>query len=107
MSKRKNRIQPVDDETSYILSSRDKPGFIERFINSNKGRGVFVTQPIEPGAFLLEYRGELMSVEECRSRHYSEKRTNKQTSPVAAEIEMSPIDGALHENSNRMMLVHR
>lgn len=36
------------------------------------GRGVFATQPIEPGDFVLEYRGELLTQEECQSRLYSE-----------------------------------
>ncbi|CAB1435868.1 unnamed protein product [Pleuronectes platessa] len=74
MLKRK-RIQPAEDAISWVLSSRDKPCFIEKYIDSNKGRGVFATQPIEPGAFVLEYRGELLSVEDCRSRHYSEKQS--------------------------------
>ncbi|XP_034538605.1 uncharacterized protein LOC117812108 isoform X3 [Notolabrus celidotus] len=75
MSKRKSRIKPVEDATSYILSSRDKPWFAERFINNIKGRGVFATEPIEQGSFVLEYRGEFISVEECRSRHYSETQS--------------------------------
>ncbi|XDV12024.1 hypothetical protein PO909_000781 [Leuciscus waleckii] len=72
MLKRKTRIRPVDDARTHILSLRDKPGFMERFIDSNKGRGVFATQPVEAGAFVLEYRGELISAEECRARDYTE-----------------------------------
>ncbi|XP_034530167.1 uncharacterized protein LOC117805743 isoform X6 [Notolabrus celidotus] len=75
MSKRKSRIKPVEDAMSYILSSRDKPWFAERFINNIKGRGVFATEPIEQGSFVLEYSGEFISVEECRSRHYSETQS--------------------------------
>ncbi|XP_042593408.1 uncharacterized protein LOC109080598 isoform X3 [Cyprinus carpio] len=72
MLKRKTRIRPVDDARTHILSLRDKPGFMERFIDNNKGRGVFATQPVEAGAFVLEYRGELISAEECRARDYTE-----------------------------------
>ncbi|KAJ8016885.1 hypothetical protein DPEC_G00011990 [Dallia pectoralis] len=72
MLKRKTRIRPVNDARTYILSLRDKPGFMERFIDSNKGGGVFATQPVEAGAFVLEYRGELISAEECRARDYTE-----------------------------------
>ncbi|XP_067347081.1 histone-lysine N-methyltransferase set-1-like isoform X1 [Channa argus] len=72
MSKRNSRLQPAEDAKSYIQSSRDKPGFIERYIDTNKGRGVFASQPVDPGAFVLEYRGQLISVEECQSRHYTE-----------------------------------
>ncbi|KAJ8000964.1 hypothetical protein DPEC_G00185830 [Dallia pectoralis] len=72
MLKRKTRIRPVNDARTYILSLRDKPEFMERFIDSNKGGGVFATQPVEAGAFVLEYRGELISAEECRARDYTE-----------------------------------
>ncbi|XP_035862618.1 uncharacterized protein LOC116057912 isoform X2 [Sander lucioperca] len=74
MLKRRKRIRPADDAVSYILSSRDKPLFKEIFIDSNKGRGVFASQPIEQGAFVLEYRGELLSKEDCQSRQYSDKQ---------------------------------
>ncbi|KAL7394755.1 hypothetical protein ABVT39_003470 [Epinephelus coioides] len=36
------------------------------------GRGVFAMHPIEPGDFVLEYRGKLLTQEECQSRQYSE-----------------------------------
>uniref|UniRef100_A0A9J8B6L0 SET domain-containing protein n=1 Tax=Cyprinus carpio carpio TaxID=630221 RepID=A0A9J8B6L0_CYPCA len=72
MLKRKTRIRPVDDARTHILSLRDKPGFMERFIDNKKGRGVFATQPVEAGAFVLEYRGELISAEECQARDYTE-----------------------------------
>uniref|UniRef100_A0A9J8D7X3 SET domain-containing protein n=1 Tax=Cyprinus carpio carpio TaxID=630221 RepID=A0A9J8D7X3_CYPCA len=72
MLKRKTRIRPVDDARTHIQSLRDKPEFMERFIDNNKGRGVFATQPVEAGAFVLEYRGELISAEECRARDYTE-----------------------------------
>lgn len=34
------------------------------------GRGVFATKPIEPGDFVLEYRGKLLRQEEWRSKSY-------------------------------------
>ncbi|XP_059187548.1 N-lysine methyltransferase KMT5A-A-like [Centropristis striata] len=74
-SKRKARIKPVEDAISYILSAGDKPWFAVRFINNIKGRGVFATEPIEQGSFVLEYRGEFISAEECRSRNYSETQS--------------------------------
>ncbi|XP_052412481.1 uncharacterized protein LOC127957824 isoform X2 [Carassius gibelio] len=43
-----------------------------RFIDHYKGRGVFATHPIEPGDFVLEYRGKLLTQVECKSRKYSE-----------------------------------
>nr|XP_043874457.1 uncharacterized protein LOC122764223 isoform X2 [Solea senegalensis] len=72
MSKRRRRIKPVDDAKTYILSCTDKSGFMSRLIDSFKGRGVFATQPIEPGDFVLEYRGKLLTQEECQSLTYSE-----------------------------------
>ncbi|XP_034565550.1 uncharacterized protein LOC117831136 isoform X1 [Notolabrus celidotus] len=72
MSTRRRRIKPVDDAMTYILSCTDKSGFMSRLVDSYKGRGVFAMQPIEPGDFALEYRGELLTQEECQSRPYSE-----------------------------------
>lgn len=34
--------------------------------------GVFATQPIETGAFILEYREEFFPLEECQKRKYSD-----------------------------------
>ncbi|KAI7801931.1 putative N-lysine methyltransferase SETD8-A-like [Triplophysa rosa] len=75
MLKKTKRIKPADEAKSYILSSCDKPGFVERFINKNKGRGVIATQPVESGDFVLVYRGELLVAEECWARHYTELQT--------------------------------
>ncbi|XP_078142365.1 uncharacterized protein LOC144542988 [Centroberyx gerrardi] len=69
---RRRRIRPADDAKTHILSGTDKPGLLARHINSDKGRGVFATNPIEPGDFVLEYRGKLLTQEECQSRCYSD-----------------------------------
>ncbi|KAM9812124.1 N-lysine methyltransferase KMT5A-A-like isoform X2 [Syngnathus typhle] len=75
MSKRKARKKPADEATFYIQSSKDKPGLVERFIDDQKGRDVFATQPSEQGDFILEYRGQLLSVEKCQTSKYSEKES--------------------------------
>uniref|UniRef100_A0AAV2MG62 SET domain-containing protein n=1 Tax=Knipowitschia caucasica TaxID=637954 RepID=A0AAV2MG62_KNICA len=72
MLKRKRRTSPLDDARTCILSAKDKPGCVEKFIDCYKGRGVYASEPIEAGAFILEYRGELLSMEKCHSRHYSD-----------------------------------
>ncbi|KAL1252319.1 hypothetical protein QQF64_020115 [Cirrhinus molitorella] len=72
MSRRNKRIRPADEARSYILSSSDKPEFVEQFIDRNKDRGVIATQPVDPGAFVLEYRGELITAEESRMRSYND-----------------------------------
>lgn len=38
MSKRKKRIYPEDEAQLYIRSATDKPGLMERFIDSYKGK---------------------------------------------------------------------
>ncbi len=43
MSRRSKRIRPADEARSYVLSSGDKPVFVERFIDSNKGMGQHIT----------------------------------------------------------------
>ncbi|XP_054591520.1 uncharacterized protein [Nothobranchius furzeri] len=72
MSTRKRRKKPIDDAKTHILSCTDKVGFMSRYIDGYKGRGVFATPPNEPGDFVLEYRGKLLTKEECESRRYSE-----------------------------------
>uniref|UniRef100_A0A1A8B4Q7 SET domain-containing protein n=1 Tax=Nothobranchius furzeri TaxID=105023 RepID=A0A1A8B4Q7_NOTFU len=71
MSTRKRRKKPIDDAKTHILSCTDKVGFMSRYIDGYKGKGVFATPPIEPGDFVLEYRGKLLTKEECESRRYS------------------------------------
>ncbi|CAJ1081563.1 uncharacterized protein LOC113091074 [Xyrichtys novacula] len=75
MSKRIKRIPPIEDAKSYIRSSRDKQGVVEKFINDIKGRGVFATQKIQAGDFVLEYRGELITLEQCKEKCYSETQS--------------------------------
>lgn len=38
MSTRKKRIKPVEEATSFILLSKDKPGIEGKYIDSEKGR---------------------------------------------------------------------
>ncbi|XP_030211371.1 uncharacterized protein LOC115542982 isoform X6 [Gadus morhua] len=71
MRRRKPRIRPVDDATSHILSSGDKQGLTQNVIDDYKGRGVFATKRFEKGDFVVEYRGEIISFEECQSKKYS------------------------------------
>ena len=37
MSTRKKRMKPVEEATSFILLSKDKPGIEGKYINSEKG----------------------------------------------------------------------
>ncbi|XP_028281560.1 uncharacterized protein LOC114448636 [Parambassis ranga] len=72
---RQRRLNPKQDAQFYVSAGRDKVGFDIKFINAFKGRGIFTTAPFEKGDFLLEYRGELISKQECerRKRLYRDK----------------------------------
>ncbi len=51
MFRKMKRIKPVDEANSYILSLCDKPGFVERIIDKNKGTGQHITHTFQFYAF--------------------------------------------------------
>ncbi|XP_078100325.1 uncharacterized protein LOC144513205 isoform X3 [Sander vitreus] len=65
---RRRRINPKDDARFYVTAESDKVGLDIKYINAVKGRGIFTSVPFEKGDFLLEYRGDLISNEECERR---------------------------------------
>ncbi|KAJ4946962.1 hypothetical protein JOQ06_009005 [Pogonophryne albipinna] len=65
---RRRRINPKDDATFYIDTGGDKAGLDVQYINAIKGRGIFTSIPFQKGDFLIEYRGELISKQECERR---------------------------------------
>lgn len=95
---RRRRINPKEDAKYYIDTKTDKVGldvtyinafkgmgiflewfkYIQAFIHcllflllfllSSLGRGIFATTSFQKGDFLCEYRGELISKEECERR---------------------------------------
>ncbi|KAM4544087.1 uncharacterized protein V3H82_021889 [Fundulus diaphanus] len=67
MQKRR-RINPKEDAKYYIDTRKDRVGLDVKYINAFKGRGIFATTSFQKGDFLLEYRGELISKEECERR---------------------------------------
>ncbi|KAK2905456.1 hypothetical protein Q8A67_007255 [Cirrhinus molitorella] len=58
---------PCDPDAIAVM--REDIG--QRLLNES-GRGVIATQPVDPGAFVLEYRGELITAEESRMRSYND-----------------------------------
>uniref|UniRef100_A0A1A7Z792 SET domain-containing protein n=1 Tax=Nothobranchius furzeri TaxID=105023 RepID=A0A1A7Z792_NOTFU len=58
-SVRRRRLNPLHDAEQHVELKIDKPGLIEQFINSYKGRGVIATKVFKQGDFVLEYRGKL------------------------------------------------
>ncbi|XP_046381398.2 uncharacterized protein LOC124152494 [Haliotis rufescens] len=52
----------------YIMAELDPPFCEVRYINSNIGYGVFATQDLSEGDFVLEYHGELISQSEAKLR---------------------------------------
>ncbi|XP_026001399.1 uncharacterized protein LOC113008292 isoform X1 [Astatotilapia calliptera] len=77
MSKRRLRLRPEAEAAHFILSGSDKTCLKAQWINDYKGRGVFASEPIEKGSFVVEYRGELISEHERdkRQKKYTEKQT--------------------------------
>ena len=55
------------DCEEHILKE-DKRGFSVPYINDEIGKGVFKTEDFRQGDFLVEYAGELISIEETRKR---------------------------------------
>ncbi|XP_043960953.1 cell wall protein DAN4-like [Gambusia affinis] len=62
------RINPKDEAAHFVSLSQDKDGFSVQYINSFKGRGVFSTCHFQTGAFLLEYRGDVINSKEYENR---------------------------------------
>ncbi|CAB1424613.1 unnamed protein product [Pleuronectes platessa] len=65
---RRRRINPMDDAKFFAHTGRDKLGLDINYINAFKGRGIFTSAPFEKGDFLCEYRGDLITNEECERR---------------------------------------
>ncbi|XP_035995629.1 inactive histone-lysine N-methyltransferase 2E-like [Fundulus heteroclitus] len=65
---RRRRINPKEDAKYCIDTRKDRVGLDIKYINAFEGRGIFATTSFQKGDFLLEYRGELISKEECERR---------------------------------------
>ncbi|XP_063353720.1 histone-lysine N-methyltransferase EHMT2-like [Pelmatolapia mariae] len=66
---RRRRIPPREDAVCHVSAGRNKLGLDIHYINAFKGRGIFTTVPFQKGDFLLEYRGKLITKDECERRH--------------------------------------
>uniref|UniRef100_A0A9J7XR09 SET domain-containing protein n=1 Tax=Cyprinus carpio carpio TaxID=630221 RepID=A0A9J7XR09_CYPCA len=62
---RRRRLRPIQDAEYHIQAGIDKPCLQQRFINNFKGRGVFATELIFKGDFVVEYRGKLLSPQQA------------------------------------------
>ncbi|KAK2834588.1 hypothetical protein Q7C36_015289 [Tachysurus vachellii] len=56
---------PKMDAAYFTAADKDNNGFDVKYINSDKGRGVFSCVHFDKGEFLLEYRGQLINNREC------------------------------------------
>ncbi|XP_056278107.1 N-lysine methyltransferase KMT5A-A-like isoform X2 [Pseudoliparis swirei] len=65
---RRRRLNPKADANFDIDTGGDKVGLDIKYINAFKGHGIFTSALFEKGEFLLEYRGELISQQECERR---------------------------------------
>ncbi|KAI4877769.1 hypothetical protein NFI96_032658, partial [Prochilodus magdalenae] len=84
MELRKKKLNPKEEAAYYTSACKDKHGFDVNYINPDKarlentnltysrfshiGRGVFSCIHFDKGDFLLEYRGDLISKQECERR---------------------------------------
>ncbi|KAL6476257.1 hypothetical protein MHYP_G00147560 [Metynnis hypsauchen] len=68
MELRKRKRNPKEEAAYFSSACKDKDGFDVKYINPDKGRGVFSCIHFDKGDFLLEYRGELISKHECQRR---------------------------------------
>ncbi|XP_053337900.1 histone-lysine N-methyltransferase set-1-like isoform X2 [Clarias gariepinus] len=66
--RRRRKPSPLEEATTFSLKKKEQDGLEARFINEFKGRGVFSCTDFDKGDFLLEYRGDLISREECERR---------------------------------------
>ncbi|XP_028256549.1 uncharacterized protein LOC114432624 isoform X2 [Parambassis ranga] len=62
------QLTPEQDALEHIKTCRDKPFLKAAFIDSFKGRGVFTHVAIQPAAFVLEYRGNILPLKETRKK---------------------------------------
>ena len=51
-----------------LNANNDADSSLEVRITATKGRGVFAVKPFEPGDFIVEYAGELLSSQEAEAR---------------------------------------
>lgn len=65
---RRRKAKPLEEAIQFSLLRKDRTGLECTFINDIKGRGVFSCIEFDKGDFLLEYRGELISKEQCEQR---------------------------------------
>ncbi|XP_048846151.1 uncharacterized protein LOC125717126 isoform X22 [Brienomyrus brachyistius] len=63
------RISPLKDAIHYVVSKTDKTWKLDvKYINAEKGRGIFAKGLICKGDFVVEYRGEMINNAESQRR---------------------------------------
>nr|XP_023660035.1 uncharacterized protein LOC111839935 [Paramormyrops kingsleyae] len=68
VKRRRRKQKPLEEAIQFVFLKKDKHGLEGKFISDFKGRGVFSSTHFDKGDFLLEYRGDLISKEECERR---------------------------------------
>ncbi|XP_049342007.1 histone-lysine N-methyltransferase SETD5 isoform X7 [Astyanax mexicanus] len=68
MNLRRKKVKPKEEAAYFTSVCKDKDGFDVKYINSEKGRGVFSCVHFDKGDFLFEYRGDLISKHESENR---------------------------------------
>ncbi|KAG7487017.1 hypothetical protein JOB18_044609 [Solea senegalensis] len=63
------RLSPTNDAIHHVLSKMDKTSKLEvKYINAEKGRGVFARKTFCCGEFVVEYRGDMINDAEAQRR---------------------------------------
>ncbi|KAI7790856.1 N-lysine methyltransferase KMT5A-A-like [Triplophysa rosa] len=65
---RRAKKKPEQEAVYYASMCKDKGGFVSKYINSFKGRGVFTSSHFHKGDFLIEYRGDVINKEDYERR---------------------------------------
>ncbi|XP_026064460.1 histone-lysine N-methyltransferase ASHH1-like [Carassius auratus] len=73
---KRRRIKPLKEAEDHVLRCIDKTDALEaKHINDYKGRGVFALIPFIKGDFVVEYRGEMISLIEAEQRREANQDT--------------------------------
>ncbi|XP_029700999.1 uncharacterized protein isoform X2 [Takifugu rubripes] len=66
---KKRQLTPEQDALEHIRACRDKPFLEQKFINPDKGRGVFTSKLIPASTFVVEYHGIISREDSSKVKH--------------------------------------
>lgn len=72
----KKSEDPICVAKKFCKEKKDPDGFLKLFISKDIGYGVFANRDYGPSEFLLEYSGELLSIQEGKDRYSQYKASD-------------------------------